>query len=90
MNREEWILETNDGGMSGRLAHIAEPWFACSFAASPETAGEFYGLTVEMETVFFHGFVWKEGIPHEDVLKALCLEAGQGVGAVRAECGVGE
>lgn len=83
MNNEAWILETPDGGLTGRIAHAAKPWFACSFAESPEAAGEFYGLTVEMEKVFFHGFTWQESIPHEDTLRKLCSEAGQAINAAR-------
>lgn len=76
MEREAWILEIYNG-TTGRIAHVAEPWFVCSFATSPETAGEFYGLTVEMEDIFFHGFTWEKGIPHEETLRLLCAEARQ-------------
>lgn len=85
MDDNAWVLETADGGRSGRIAHGAEPWFVCSFAASPETAGEFFGLTVEMDGVFFHDFVWQNGIPHENDIRRLCMTAERMIDAVRSE-----
>lgn len=81
MDCEAWEVETHNGS-TGLIRHMAEPRFVCSFAQSADSAGEFYGLTVEMEGLFFHGFVWENGIPHERTLRFLCLEAGKMIDAV--------
>jgi hypothetical protein len=75
MNRSDWIVEVSAGGASGRLAHVSEPWFVCSFAANAGLAGEFHGLTVEAEGGFFCNFTWRDGLPDEKAIRRLCAEA---------------
>ena len=75
MSRSDWIVEDSTDGESGRLAHVADPWFSCSFAADAGRAGEFYGLTVEAEGRFFCNFAWRDGLPDEKGIRELCAEA---------------
>lgn len=75
MANEDWIVGVSGADGRPSLAHAAEPWFSCVYAERAEAAGEFFGLTVEMDDWFFCNFVWRDGIPHESTLAALCSEA---------------
>lgn len=75
IDESEWIIESSPDGKNGRLAHVSEPWFACSFATDAAGAGEFHGLTVETGEWVLCNFTWRDGLPHENVLRDLCAEA---------------
>lgn len=71
----DWIIGSGRAVGEGVVAHIADPWYACCFSDSLETAGEYAGLVVDAGERFFYNFRFQAGIPSEEKLRELCAEA---------------
>lgn len=69
----DWLVAAEHGV----IVHLADPWFACRYAPDAAAAGDFAGLTVDTGDRFFCDFRWRDGLPSEPALRALCAQAAE-------------